>query len=232
MTTFSDAGISFGIIPEERTEEVLKLIADHFYPDEPLTRSLGIKRHFLIDSIMGDVIKGGCCVMATNSEGEIIGVRLADVVERNQRSKKFMERALMSAIPKFAWVFRKKQLCRIMEAYKELARKLEFDVWTMFDELGCQKIQNDICVCTSKNGRVKGLGTELVKQGEALAKEKGCEYSLNLVTGLYSGIIFREKCNYIVMKEVIYAEFLDKKGDLYLNDTREHTSCFSCYKKL
>ena len=232
MTQFVDESIQFDVIPAERIEDVLQFIAENFLPDEPVMRSLGIERNKLFDGWIGEAIKMGSSVMATDSTGKIIGVRLTEIVDKSNWVKKIMDRALMNLTPKIAWVFRDKKMRKWSKGLLHLSREIKFDVWDLFDELGCRKILNDVCVCTSKESRVKGLGTELVKQGEARGKEKGCEYSVNMVTGLYSGKIFREKLSYTVMNEIIYSEFLDKNGNLYLNNTREHLSCFTCYKKL
>ena len=233
MDVFAEAGIKFSIITPDRSEEVCQLLGDNFFPDEPIFRSCGLKRNSYVDWYISEAIKGGVCVMATETTGKIIGVRLNEVVKRNSWSRRIMEKCfspnLLATIGK---IFRKPVLQKTCEVYSALSRQIQFDVWALFERLDCQKVLHDICVCTSRENRVKGLGTELVKQGEAVGRERGCEYSYNMVTGLYSGKIFREKCNYIVDFEVFYAQFIDKNGNLYLNDTREHLSCFSCYKKL
>ena len=232
MTQFADEGIQFEVIPAKRTEEVIQFIVDNFLPDEPVMRSLGIERNILFDAWIGEAMERGSSVMATDSTGKMIGVRLSVVLDKSNWVKKNMDRAIANLTPKKYWLLRDKKMYKWTKGLLNLNRELKWDVWDLFDELECRKILNDVCVCTSKESRVKGLGTELVKQGEALGKEKGCEYSINMVTGLYSGKIFREKLSYTVMRELIYSEFLDKNGNPYLNDTREHLSCFTCYKKL
>ena len=233
MDVFAEAGIQFSIITPDKTEEVCQLLAENFLPDEPIARSCGVVRNSFMDWYVSEAIKGAACVMATDATGKIIGVRLNEVVDRNSWSRWAMEKCFS---PNFfaliGKIFRKPVLQKTFEVLSALSSQLNYNTWALFERLDCQRILHDVCVCTSKEGRVKGLGTELVKQGEAVGRERGCEYSYNMVTGLYSGKIFREKCNYIVDYEVFYAQFVDENGDLYLNDTREHLSCFSCYKKL
>ena len=190
---------------------------------------------FIIVNFNNNNNKGGSCVMATDSSGKIIGVRLTEILDRNSWFKKFIDRSLTGFLPslaKIAKVLNKPVLQKACEVFDVLLPELNYDVWPMFDEFGCQKILSDVGLCTSKNARVKGLGTELVKRAESVGREKGCDVSINIVTGLYSGKVFREKCNYTVRKEIFYAQFLDKKGNLYLNDTREHLSVFSCHKRI
>ena len=60
---------------------------------------------------------------------------------------------------------------------------LGYDGWKMFDELGCDKIYEDAAVCSARGSGVKGLGTELCKRTETLAKELGCTHTYACVTG-------------------------------------------------
>ena len=233
MDVFAEAGIKFSIITYEKAEEVCQLLADNFFPDEPIFRSCAVKRNSFMDNFFIEAIKAGSCVMATDSTGKIIGVRLTEVIDRNSWSKWVLDKCLTpKRIATVCKIFKNPTLQKLCEVFSALSLELKYDVWTLFERLDCQRVLRDVCVCTSKEGRVKGLGTELVKQGEAVGREKGCDYSYNIVTGLYSGKIFREKCSYTVDYEVFYAQFIDKNGNLYLNDTREHLSCFTCYKKL
>ena len=96
----------------------------------------------------------------------------------------------------------------------------------------------------------RGLGTEVCRRSEELAVDFGCTYTYAIVTGgyfnllhsthfffqpqhlgLYSQKIF-EKLGHTTDNRLMYNEFVDKNGELYLKDTREHTSCITCYRKL
>ena len=235
MSVFAEAGIQFSIITPDRTAEVCTIVAQYFFPDEPIFRSLGVEQNSYLDSYIGAAIKGGSCVMATDSYGQIIGVRLTEVIERGSWFRWLYDKSFASFMPslgRIAWLLGKPVLRKTCEVIPALFCQVNYDVWAFFDEFGCQKILSDVLVCTAKEARIKGLGTELVKQGESVGREKGCEYAVNFVTGLYSGKIFREKLNYTVRNEIFYDQFLDKDGNLYLNDTREHLSFFSCHKKI
>ena len=58
----------------------------HFFPDEPLMRSLGMTElHWLIDdSYITDTIKKGASVAAVNEKEEILAIRLG-VVKKQKR---------------------------------------------------------------------------------------------------------------------------------------------------
>ena len=235
MAVFAEAGIQFSVITPDRTAEVCTIVAENFFTDEPVFRSCGIVQNGITDSFIGDVIKGGSCVMATDSYGKIIGVRLTEVIDRGSWFRWMFDKVLKNILPsvgRIGWLLGKPVLQKTCEVFYALACELNYDVWPMFGEFGCQKILYDVLVTTAKDARVKGLGTELVKQGESVGRELGCDYSVNMVTGLYSGKVFREKCNYTVREELFYDQFLDKDGNLYLNDTREHLSIFTCHKNI
>ena len=124
--------------------------------------------------------------------------------------------------------------------------RLQYDVWQMFGKLNCDLIYEDKAVCSARESGVRGLGTELCRRTEELAKELGCTHTYAMVTGKtvvvftvntevisgkYSRRIF-EKLDHTILTEVVYADFKDENGQLYLKDTREHLSCITCVKEL
>lgn len=225
--TFEKAGINFNIIPVERTEEVLEFLGHNFFPDEPLMRSLEISRNTFCDTIMTDCIKSGSCLYKT---GTIIGVRLSEIIVKDSWVPWLGDRFMSAILPKIAWMFSKK-LDRACKVFYGLFDLLDYDVWPLFDQFNCNKILGDICVCTQKDSRTRGLGTELVRRCEIVGKDQDCGATVAFVSGLYSGKVFR-KSGYTVKSEVQYADYRDPSGELYLSDTREHTSCFMAVKQL
>ena len=223
---FKEAGISFSRIPPHRTEEVLEFLAVHFHPEEPISRSLGVQRHWLIDKVYGDPVQAGACVMATDTTGKIIGVRIVEVIHRNDWRKKWKDYILAEV----GWVLDKRAGWSL-KVFAVLFHRLGYDVWALFDQLGCDRILGDMVVCVAKDAGMGGIGAELVKQGEAVGREEGCHAAVATPTGLYSGKIFK-RAGYEVVSEVMYADFKDENGELYLNDTREHTSCLNVIKIL
>merc|ERR1719427_1958512 len=113
----------------------------------------------------------------------------------------------------------------------KLFSQLEFDVWKIFAQPGCEMIYLDTAVCAARTSGVKGLGTELCRRSEILATELGCSHTYAGVTGKYSRQIF-EKLDHTILSEVVYDEFRDENGELYPKDTREHKSVISCLKEL
>ena len=58
-----------------------------------------------------------------------------------------------------------------------------FDTWKMFDQLGCDEIYEDAAVCSARSSGVRGIGTELCKRTEELARDLGCTHTYAAVTG-------------------------------------------------
>ena len=110
-----------------------------------------------------------------------------------------------------------------------LKKTVDYNVWNMFEKLGCEKIYEEKCICSSRSSGVRGLGTELVRRGELLAKSLDCQYIYTIVTGNYSKRIF-DNLGYSAIKHLEYSKFRDASGQLYLPDTREHLGCTTYVK--
>ena len=78
---------------------------------------------------------------------------------------------------------------------------------------------------------MRGLGSKLVLKSEELSIKRGCKLAYVMVTGKYSFQVF-EKLGYTLENVVLYDEFRDSTGNLFLNDCREHTRCATVVKKL
>ena len=227
---FEENGITFHVIEPARIPEVLSFLDKHFLPDEPVCRSLNVKMKFPFSMVAGEAVKSGASIMAVK-DGEIIGVRLAEIISRSDYFTKMFEKMFFFLLPKICWLFRWKNLRQEIIVFNIMKDIFGYDCWKLHEELACDKIHNDLLLCTSSENRVRGLGTELVKRGEDLGEKLGCTYTAAMVTGNYSARIFR-KLGYDVKAEIVYNEFRDENGDLYLNDVREHYSCLFCVKKI
>ena len=69
-----------------------------------------------------------------------------------------------------------------MPIYRKLLALFGFDVCKMFAELGFDQIYEDVAVCSSRFSGARGLGTELVRRTDALAKELEETHSYAAVT--------------------------------------------------
>ena len=173
---FEKQGIEFKTITNDMIPSVTDFLWDHFFPDEPIGRSLGFTRSWFIDEFyLADAMKDGSSIAALDKDGNIIGARIG---MRKMRSKwmSWIFDRMAFYLPSFL-------MPKGMPTMMKLINLLEFDVWKMFDQLGCDLIYEDKAVCSARTSGVKGLGTELCKRSESLAKELGCTHTYALVTG-------------------------------------------------
>jgi len=229
---WSNQGIEFKVITKEMADDVKNFLWENFFPDEPISRSLGFTRHQWIDYVMVDEpLLHNCSIAAVDKDGQILALRLGSIRNRSD----WMDWILDSLIGKvFAWKWVARYYPEQLKdswIYGKLTAKIQYNVWPMFNKLSCDKIYEDRVVCSARNHRVKGLGTEVVKRSEKLAAELGCTHTYAHVTGIYSQKIFK-KLDHTVLTSLDYVDFKDKNGELYLKDTREHTSIITNYKKL
>jgi len=230
---FEKQGIQFKIIEPDMFEEVLDFMWEHFMPDEPIGRSLGITRNWVVDeAYFGEALKDGSSIVALGREGNIIGARIGMRKWRSSWVSWLLDRVPFN-MPD--WMMKimplpentKKNLPIMIKLFT----LLDYNVWRMFSVLGCDLIYEDKAVCSARTSGVRGLGTELCRRTEMLAKDLGCTHTYAAVTGKYSRRIF-EKLEHTILTEVAYDTFKDEDGELYLKDTREHLSVITCLKEL
>ena len=62
---WEEAGVSFRIITPDMFTPVIDFMWQHFYPDEPISRSLGMERNWLVDQFyLLDSMKDGSSIVA------------------------------------------------------------------------------------------------------------------------------------------------------------------------
>ena len=99
------------------------------------------------------------------------------------------------------------------------------------EEQEIKKVFMGEILAVAESARGMRLGTALTLQSMELAKEKECEGYFAGLTGIYSQKIYRE-LDFSFEKELIYAEFKDKDGNIPFHDTLEHTTMKTAFKKL
>jgi len=216
-------------VDEEMIPSVIKLLDENFFPDEPLFRSLGMtlaNTSWLKDMYV-KALKDGSSVVAVNKEGELMGVRVGKVTRRADWAAWFEDRigGIFNSMP-FLLPKKLKILMKFMGP-----AWLDFKPYKILSELPCEVMYDDKAVCSARWHGVKGLGTELVRRSEEVARGRGCTHTYAIVTGKYSAKIF-DKLGHTLLKAVKYADFKDSNGELYLKDTREHDECMIYLKSL
>ena len=108
---------------------------------------------------------------------------------------------------------------------------LRYNPHMVMEDQDIKKVFMGEILAVAKSARGLKLGTALTMQSMELAKEKECEGYYAGLTGIYSQKIYRD-LDFPFVKELIYAEVKDKDGKLLFDDTLEHTTLKTAYKKL
>jgi len=227
---YENIGVQFTIISEEMIPATLDFIEEHYEPDDPVGRSLGMVRNGFTDAFFWkDAIMDRSCLAALDKDGKILAVRMAKVSHRSDWGMWYFDKLFRMLLPMLTCCCRK-SMTKYAMLYK-VTDMVGYDPLKVFSEQSCDTIYEARLICSARSHGIKGLGTELVKRGEQLAIERGCTHSPVLVTGNYSANIFR-KLGYSVVNELEYDKFRDEDGELYLKDVREHIKCIYFIKKL
>ena len=144
---FEKQGIQFKIITEDMIPSVCDFMWENFFPDEPISRSLNIVRHWVLDELhLKDAMKDGSSIAAIDNNGSLIGVRLGKRKMRSQWNLKIFERSFMS-LP--GWLLGS-LFGNGVPIFLELINLVGFNVWKMFDQLGCDQIYEDAALCSAR----------------------------------------------------------------------------------
>ena len=69
-SVFEEQGIEFKVITPDMYEDVLDFLWTHFFPAEPVSRSLGLKRLGFLDKyVLPDAFRQGCSMVALDRNG-------------------------------------------------------------------------------------------------------------------------------------------------------------------
>jgi len=229
---FSELGIEFKVISSEMIPAVLDFMEEHHLPHEPMSRSLGFTRNWLTDEMyFKDAINDGTSIAAVDKHGNILATRIAKIIKRNDWFGWIVDMILKHVFTRILWLLGDLTSMKNLWIMLLIIDFLEFDSFAMMKQLECGSIYEAKALCSARTHGVRGLGTELVRRGEELARSRGVNYANVMVTGVYSAKVF-DRLGYTKLKELEYAEFRDERGDLYLKETREHTHCGVYLKSL
>ena len=224
-------GVTFKVIDPSMDEQVKNFMWEHYFPDEPVSRSLDIKRNAFIDKEHLDAcLNDRSSIAAVDQSGRILAVRLGKVVRKGDWSAKMGEWLFyLVGLVFCSCCFMKASTKRKFKIAIKLSEGLNFSVWKFFDEYKCTTIYDDRGLCSARGHGIRGLGGELIRRSEELSKQRGCTHAIAMTTGKYSKIAF-ERQGYRLLTTLPYRHFVDSNRELYLKDTREHTEAASFIK--
>ena len=123
------------------------------------------------------------------------------------------------------------RLVKILHSKNAKRNIMRYNPHLAMEDQDIEKIYMGEILAVSESVRGLNLGRALTIQSIEMAKRKECEGYLGLLTGIYSQKIFSD-LDFSFLKELAYADFRDKHGNVILDGTREHTSMKTCFKKL
>ena len=219
--------VVFKVIDSSLDERVKSFMWEHFFPDEPISRSLDIQRVPWLDRLFhDDVLKDRSSMAALGKDGEILAVRLGKVVRKEDHFNRALERFMISLLKYCGWGGNLYK----MKIYAKVGELIKFNIGEYFKQYNCTKIYECKALCSARSHGIKGLGTEMVRRTEELSKELGCTHSFVFVTGKYSQRVF-ERSGYKEINRLVYDDFRMENGELFLKDTREHTMAVAYMKE-
>ncbi len=83
----------------------------------------------------------------------------------------------------------------------------------------------------SRAARGLGLGKEFLRLTTELAKANKLPVYFSGLSGIYSQKIYRA-AGFETLREIKYADMKDRKGNLLIQDNREHPSMLMAFKRL
>ena len=120
---------------------------------------------------------------------------------------------------------------KFMHYSDALRNTLRYDPHMAMEDQGIKKIFVGEFLSVSASQRGMKLGRVMMMQSMEIAREKECEGYFAVLSGIYSQKIY-EDLGFSWMKELVYADWKDKAGNIILDDMREHKSMITAYKKL
>ena len=226
--------VTIQLAQESDYDEMKQFLAENFYDDDPVTRSLGIHKldgYFarklneydenimIANPLKKQATLPACIVARSNETGKIVASRFGDIKKKSE-VKNEPDISWLSDLP--TWVPIPTVLQKAAN-FMYLMLQMPYNPSKAFDELKCETIYTGIHVCVGREARGKGLGVKLVEVSHRLAERAGCEYSYIFSSGKYSQAIFK-KLGYRIAHEKPYADFEhDRRGRPFLNNHGEHT---------
>lgn len=186
-------------ITEDRYQDVIVHLRDNFYVDEPLNKCLNIFKkgepHKDLDTMISSVLKDNLSSMAVHKASNTIAavslncLFLPDAVEEKKR---FCDTVSCDKFKRIATL-----LYKVNEPLH------------LFEKFDVDKIFDFNVLSTDSNYRKMGLGKQLIRISEDLAKKNGFKILKGDATGVYSTKILKS-CGFEVIHELKYTDYLDE----------------------
>ncbi len=169
-------------------------------------------------------------VLALDTHGQIVGVKLGYLVNKGRLRRLSRQKEYVPWLRHVYWAMPTTLVnYNIVSWHSEV--QLGYHPAKVLKELGGDSMFEGEVLGVAKSARGLGLGKGMVNLSMAIARRLGCQYYFACVSGVYSQKIYRD-LGFTVMRELIYADVKDRKGNAILTDTREHTKAQNVYLRL
>ena len=137
--TFEEQGVQFKVISPDMYEDVMDFLWTHFFPAEPLSRSLGLERLSAIDKyFFPDVFRQNCSMAALDSNGNILAVRVGVIKNKSSWTAWLMDK-MFEFLP-YKLLSRWWPSLEKGPIFIKVQQTIEFNSWAKFDDWNCQSI--------------------------------------------------------------------------------------------
>jgi len=116
---------------------------------------------------------------------------------------------------------------------RKVIRFVDWFVGDIYTELGAKLYMEMGMTCVHKDYANRGLGSELGRQSEILAKKIGCDYLMSFATSSYTQKS-NEKSGFVLLREVLYSDYADllTNEKLFHITLPQHTHGKIYYKRI
>ena len=203
LQTGRNMGVSCHVANADEFNAIKKFLIEHFWPNVAVDRSLGIhpsskEVEKCMDNALSECFSKQTTIVATNENGELVGVSVNHLIEDQPD---FQEEDITALIPNGLSPFNN------LEA---LLNKLQKGFRTIIPK-ECRKVLLISMLSVRKEYSKTGIGRELLQTSTENAKKNGFDAAIALSVSKASQIVFR-KLEYSVLRVLKYEDFMNENG--------------------
>ena len=136
---FEEQGVRFQVISPDMYEDVMDFLWTHFFPAEPLSRSLGVRRLPVIDKyFFPDVFRQNCSMAALDTSGNVLAVRVGHIKNKDSWSHWMMDK-MVEFFP-YRLMSRWWPSLEKGPIFFKVNKAIDFNVWTKFEGWNSQSV--------------------------------------------------------------------------------------------
>jgi len=219
-------------------EEVHDFLEAHFFPEAPLSASLGMSQRTQFWTwawVRSCLMEEESMAALDPDTGRVIGVIIGKTsylldMSVFERTVDFFfgggwEEWLGELIWRLCWWLRwilpKYYVNATKQIFSDIFQRLGYEEQQIMTELGTSRLWVVTIICVDKTLRNKGIASKLVEAATSSASKHNCDSSAVIVSNKYSERIFVNN-KYEKRSSIAIASVTDKKGEAVFNKTGEH----------